>query len=666
MSEPSLDPQIQRFAEDPDDRAAFEFLEEQLFMGADWSGLIDLYRRRSDAPTLGERPRARADLALRIGRVLEERLSDEEAAIQAYTEAIRLDPTLRKALSQLRRIYAARRSWEAVLQIGEQQAALAESSRDRARIFAEMGDIWQREIGDEDHARELYELARNETGASEDPATGETAELVQSAWLSAARGDTDAAVSALEIALERNPADIEALDMMTTVLEGGERLEEVAPLLEQRASVASDPQTRSAVLMRLGEVRERLADLGGARESYERAFDADPRNGAVRQSLSRVYSMLDAWVPLRSLLERSLEGSEGVARVGLLCELGEVLERKFDDPQRARECFDEAAQLDGTSTEAREGIARLDAPQEMLTSPELDIEPRGADQRTDRVLGVLERKLAARISEGEDRHPEAIRLRLRIAELLAGARGDPAAAVETLEPAVQSDSLLEVAPVLSGLYEQLGRLEPLIELAERCAEARLPKEQCAFWQRRAAEAARALGDPERAIAGYRRLLERRPDDRAVRAELCDLYRSRGDSDELRGLLRAELPQVDEAREFEIRLELAALHEESPDGAADCLLHLRRCLQLEPEREDLLERALAAGERAGGALAQLDFLEDAVRRSEDERQRAALLTRRGDLLADSLEWREEAAESWRAALALDARQDAARSRLEQTA
>src|SRR5262245_10968574 len=79
-----------RFAANPDDRVSFEFLEEHRFMQADWTGLADLYRQRQAAPSLANQPRQRAELAMRLAQICEERIGDADAAIRAYTEAVQL------------------------------------------------------------------------------------------------------------------------------------------------------------------------------------------------------------------------------------------------------------------------------------------------------------------------------------------------------------------------------------------------------------------------------------------------------------------------------------------------------------------------------------------------------------------------------------------------
>jgi tetratricopeptide (TPR) repeat protein len=534
-----------RFAANPDDRVAFEYLEEHLFMQADWAALADLYRRRQAAPSLAGQARQRAEIAMRLAQICEERIGDADSAIRAYTEAVQLEPKLRRALHQLRRIYEARGSWEAVLQLGEQEAALAESAEERARAYVVMADVWQRHLGDAEQAEQLYERARSEGWA--DPRAGAN-EAPASAPASAWPAPAPRAPAALPA-----PPPIAAIDADETPTE---------------------------------------PDLGDELEFY-----AD--------------------------LEIDIEI--------------------------------DVADAPPAIAEERETA---------LTMPDLDAAPTSGEQRSTRVLGVLERKLADRESRGAGLDAESLHLRLRIAEVRAGVQADPVAAIAVLEPALASPSaLVEVAPTLAGLYERLGRTEPLIDLAQRAASASEPREQRAFWLRRTAEAARASGMSDRAIECYARLLADLPRDHGARAALGDLYRSRGDAEPLVRLLREELPRADRDRELELQREIAALVADALGDPVGAIPHLRRCLELEPARADLLERALTACALSGGPLAQLDLVEHACDRADgDDAARAALLARRGTLLADALQWNDEAAASWRAALALDPNQPLARARL----
>ena len=242
----------------------------------------------------------------------QERAGGFDAALATYGDLARLHPARREPLQGLRRLYSERGIWDAVLQVAELEIGLLALPDERARLLTQMARIWERELGDTDQAQQLLARARQERSAaprlaSEAAPQGDAPAaktLVQRAWLASARGDAQGAVAALHDALARDASDVEALDMLLTVLEGAERYGEMSELLERRASLAADDATRSVVLARLGALREaQQGDLAGARLAYERALEADPGNRAARSALQRIYRRGGAWPALRALLE---------------------------------------------------------------------------------------------------------------------------------------------------------------------------------------------------------------------------------------------------------------------------------------------------------------------------------------------------------------------------
>jgi len=682
----SIRQQLERFQANPDATAAFEVLEEHFFMTQAWRELAALYRRRAQAPSLAGQPLARAQLLLRLGQVLEERSGDVDAAIDAYHECVRLDPQLRSALCQLRAIYTARCSWEMVLQVAELEAAAPMPGEERARLFSEMGDIWQREMGDVGQAQACYERARVEAAhagpdeaAAPDGASDQ--ELVQQAWLASARGEAPAAIQALRRALERDPADVAALDMMATVLDGLERYAELADILERRAALATDPETRSAVLARLGAlIEEQLGDLGGARSAYERALGADPANVSARVALVRIYRVTEAWNRLRALLESLVSHGAPEEQAGTLGDLGALLEIQFDDAEAACAAYEKALVLDPNDERAQQGLTRLRETQsgdESITNVSTllglfdagadgEARPRGgsAENRAVRVEGVLERKLAGLEARGEGLTPDAVSLRLRIAELRSNKLDDLAGAIAVLEPALASDpALMSVAERLAALYERVGRFADLARLARRAAELVTDVARRVDWYRRAAETARSVGDVVLAVECYEQLLAEQPRESDAKEALIELHRDRGDVESLANALLLEVARATGEREVELHLELAGLLEKALAAPARALLHLRRALELAPERAEALDHALRIADGVGGTFLRLDLLEHLADTAAQDTDRARWLALRGDLLVDALGWREEGRQSWEASLALDPEQAHARQRLD---
>jgi tetratricopeptide (TPR) repeat protein len=655
---------------DPEDERAFEALALELRSEEAWGDLEALFRRRLAAASLASRPCDRAALLIQRGRLLEGPLEDPDAAVQCYREAATANLAAREPLRLLRRHYRARGSFDMVLQIGEAELSRATDPGERAQLLEELADVWEQELHDLEQADLLRERGRREieplthpmpgTPTPDDDTIGAHSPAAapeppaQQAWLLAARGDVPAAVELLTRTLEREPENVQAIDMMITVLEGTERHTDTASWLERRADLATDPGTRAAVLCRLGAVRElQLGDPMGAGMAYERALQAQPDAQGVRGALARIHRATEAWPKLRGLLEQTILEESGDERAAALAELAVLLEGPFDDAAAALQTWQALLADRPGDRRAMEHAGRLRGSLERAAAASDASRPEQGEPRAVRILAVLERKLEHREREGAGESEEALELRMRIAELRGTALGDPGSAVAVLQPVLDDEeTLLRVADLLANLYDAEDRLDTLAELGARVASLTDDPDGRADWLRRAANAAHRGGLTELAAECYRRLLEERPHDREAAARLRELYPLLGATGELVSLLRDEIARSEGERERALHLELASLLEESLGDAKGALLHAARALEIDPSDETVLERALTLAGVAGDDLTQLDVLDHAVAAAGAPPLRAALMARRAAHLADALGWSQEAREGFEAARALD--------------
>ena len=650
---------------DPTSRASFELFEEHYFHAGAWSDLVDLYRARIDDPTLTDDPRERARLLIRRGRILEERVGDDEAAIATYGEAAALAAGRRRAFERLRRIYTRRRSWLLMLQVAELEVEEVRHPLERARLFREMGDVWEHELGDPEQASQLQARARaEESDPSEDaaPTTSEPA-TVERAWRLATEGETDAAIAVLNERIALHPNEIEALDMLLSVLERAGREVAMAGVLAQRAAASTDAPTRAAVLVRLGALQERIGDPDAARTAYERALGAHPAEEAASKALARLYEERQAWDALATLLEARIAQADSDLRVELLCELGDLRAGHLGDTAAASAAYQQALALDADCEPAREGLERIASRDESGSRPRGSGSSGAIDPQDPDAAALLARSLAKLEAEGEGATPHAVGLRLRLAEVVVDRGEDLSTAIEALEPCIEDDAvLLQVARPLRRLYERTQRHEALTDLAQRTRALCSDPLERAEWTRLAARSARACARADEAVELYGSLLEACPGDAEAESFLLALHRQRGDARPLLSLLRRMLPRLTPAEEAPLHVEAAALLEEQlgdPDGA---FVHWRRAVALDPCDEEVLTGALRCAEITGGALRQLDLLELATSAASAPGDRARLLARRGALLTDALDWTEEGAESWRRSLELNPNQPTVRERL----
>ncbi len=314
-----LDTQRNSFASNPDDRRAFEALEEQFFLDGDWESLVGLYRERIEAPTILADDDLRAPLLFRLGQILEERIIDLEAACEVYWTLARLDPTNRPALRQLRGIHERGEKWDLVLQIAELESATSMPPYDRAAFETELGRTWQEHLGDAEEASRAYERALQADPDFSAALEGlarlhqhagrfeEAAEIFlrltnrlrgpERAPASIALGtlyanhldQSDRARECFDSALEDDPFQPAAVEWSLLLATVDEDWEAVSELLERRFDLASGARHRAAVAVEASQLHlHHLASRAGARAWTQRAFELAPEEIAVLLAVAEV------------------------------------------------------------------------------------------------------------------------------------------------------------------------------------------------------------------------------------------------------------------------------------------------------------------------------------------------------------------------------------------
>jgi tetratricopeptide (TPR) repeat protein len=614
----------------------------------DWSGLVDVCERKL---ALLEATDARVALLFRIGDLMEEVLEDPDGAIDAYRRIHEATPGDERALAALERIF---RNTGRFSELADLLSARLEGATDQQRVplAYQLALVLERHLGRTEEALERY--AEVITLAPDHEPTIEALEHL----LSAHGRPEDVAVRT------------RACDVLEPVFIARDAWQKEIALCRVRLGDAASTADRVDLhtrIARLSELREGAPRTAFA--AYGAAFREAYGEPGLLAEMTRLAEMLDVWAELGDVLALGLEGDraldlEPALRHDMLARVADVQERRVGDLTLAigynrrilDEWPDDAAALlnldrlferigdadalvEIVSTRVRladtpaesAGLAfRLAELQETLlgrtdlaiaTYVQINTEITPSDLRAHEALERLYpaegrwTELVAVLLDHSERIetlPEKKTLAFRAAAVTEAQLGRAADAVQIYRDILALDP--DDATALASLDRLYGTLESWVDLLEILERERALAADGASrdeFEYRVGELLRTrIGEPERAIASFRAVLERTPTHSGVRASLEALL----ETPEVRlAVSRLLMPIYDRSAEWARLRDVVLGTLPDLDETSDRMAALVRVAELEEQRlEDPTAalNALAEAWRQGEAHAP--FEEELVR------------------------------------------------------
>jgi tetratricopeptide (TPR) repeat protein len=343
----------------------------------------------------------RIELFSRMGDVRRKRLGETAEAIEAYRQALTIDPgTLpaREALEALladenarseaaeilRPLYEASGTDDKLLRVLDIQIELEGGLEARLELLARAATVAEESLADPVRAfaytsRGLREAAgeptlddwikRAERLTERTTNWGELVELYRgvapdiidedkqvSALLRVAelaRGRLADAVLAKQSyrrALELRPEETRALEALEALHEEAAEHEQLIEVLRRRADIAPNDDEKRAILYKLAKICDAsLGDRDRAISVYEQIVDLGLDAPAIA-ALERLYRASSRWGDLVALSERELaaDGTTADRNAALHHALGRIFEKELVEPERAFESYAEALRVNPT------------------------------------------------------------------------------------------------------------------------------------------------------------------------------------------------------------------------------------------------------------------------------------------------------------------------------
>ncbi|MDW8283999.1 MAG: hypothetical protein RMK29_20030 [Myxococcales bacterium] len=399
----------------PSHREALDGLA-RLFEGSErWAELIEVSRRQIRLTT--DRAQ-KALLYFKCGSVMEAKFGKEDDAIRYYEAAVKTSPSCLPAVHGLRDIYLRRQDWPRVTQTLELEAKLWTEPKERAGIYAHIGQIYREKLGDLGRAIQYYE-------------------------------------SALAVDRECLPANRALFDVY---FERGDwaRAEPLGQLLSAKINREGDPLERSEFYRRRAIVAEHTQDRRTAAESLVMALEIHPENLAALEllvGLCRRDSELFDFAAIFRELEKLYRRRGPERALGLTLVARAVLAERNCEVEEAEQLLTEAVRLAPGDYAVTEALCVF---YEKL-----------------RRFSMAERALRDFIAGQGARAEDVARAQLRLAEMFSEAAMEPEAAAAVLR------ELLAAGPAVPPELLRLARFRLVQELyvLERYPEARREMEQ---------------------------------------------------------------------------------------------------------------------------------------------------------------------------------------------
>lgn len=579
---------------EPDDPAALEGLAETYAARGEPARAATYLARLAEHAEASEDSQRIIALNLRLGEIWERWLGDEDSASRRYQRVLDVDPRNRTARLRLASLAEKRSDWNQARSLYEDLLAVEEERGDPAatsdlvQAYTRLARVTLQTDGATPEAIACLERAVELDPSNRSPREelarvmrerGEWSRLAQlleeaarhssnfeearRARLDAARlqlshdGDPEVARRHLEVILDREADDPEALDLLMPLLGDGEEVGELITRLEQAADVTLEPIRRADHMHRLAQVRAEMGmDPESQRQALEAALDANPYLlPAAKRLVQLLEDNRDFERLVRALGRLSVASSDTRVRANALVRRATILWRDLERVESAERAFRRALRLVPGDFAAWNQLSRL-----------FEASGKPAEARE-----ALETALAEASRRGMNTAP----LFERMAEL-ARSLDDPAGEVDALsralEAGLRSDAM---AQRLIVVLSQLDRGREAAELLEEWAgDASDEDNERLLFQ--AAELRRSLGESERAAHTFATLVQR---DGSIAAEAA------------LALEQLAFERGDEARE-RLALEFLAERDENRVAVLERLVEaLRRhgdYRTMESRAEELLE------------------------------------------------------------------------------
>ncbi|HTU62779.1 MAG TPA: hypothetical protein VMF89_30160, partial [Polyangiales bacterium] len=301
---------------------------------------------------------ARRELIRRIAHLRDDRLHDDEGALESFAQLVPLVPEDTDARNRLMEIGRRLGAHPRVARVLSQAADAADTPALRGEILMDVARIYEELVGDRPEAERVYRrvldidrsdqslalpaaraLERIYLGNGDNPRLAEIlraqvaledADSVRSTLLGRLGElserellDNDGAIGAWQKRLELDADDADALSALDRLYEKTERFRDLVETLGKRREISNDFELRRSLLQRASSTLwKKLSSIPEAIDSHQQFLAEYGPDGDTLRSLEALFETSERWDDLAETYERHIDAASGdTERLELLAKL---------------------------------------------------------------------------------------------------------------------------------------------------------------------------------------------------------------------------------------------------------------------------------------------------------------------------------------------------------
>ncbi len=482
---------------------------------------------------VGENAGRSVQMHMKIADLAEHQLDEPERAIEHLREVLAQEPESVPALDALVRLYEKTSEYRELIEVLERKLELGEGIEYRKPLYERIASLHEDFLNDPESAIEVWRRL-----------------------------------------LAEDEADLAALDHLERLLESQEQWSDLAALCEHRMSVETDDAARLGVEFCLARICEtKLHDGARAIEIYKHILEQSPAHEPTCKALAALFEDEVAAetagierLTLAHLLEPIYRASEDDAH--LVQVLDFIQQTMEDEPDDRLKLLAETAQKLESLDELQEAFEKR---AQIFELNPLDKENRSHFVRLAERLNAFERLTAlfTDVAANASDEQTQISVLLELGQIEESRCGHDDRARDVFREVLSIDSQnAEAIQALVALFSRLAAWEDLVSLYLDLSDSyEEPEKQVESLFKVAELLDDVVGDRDRAIEIYRKILEHDPSNARAFKTLERFFSESERYEELADLLRTEIEEQQDCGE---RAALRCLLAETLAGKLDQL------------------------------------------------------------------------------------------------